>query len=107
MPRRHPKDELVDFLEERAFRPVLDAPPDRYHDGDRDRLRRAQKTVREQMTRLRGTATISEVIDGYRGDIRSDRGRETERTLHRLGLPAPADSEEGFRLKVRELGYDY
>ncbi len=103
------KKELVDFLERRAFRPVLDTRPDDYDsDSERRRLAEVQRATRSEIDRYRRQYTSArDVIDNYKDDLTSEPAKKIDRELDALGLPTLRDIEPDFRRKVEELGFDY
>ncbi len=103
------KKELVDFLERRAFRPVLDTRPDDYDsDSERRRLAEVQRATRSEIDRYRHQYTSAQdVIDNYKDDLTSEPAKKIDRELDALGLPTLRDIEPEFRKKVEELGFDY
>jgi len=103
------KQELVDFLERRAFRPILETRPDDYDsDADRRRLAEVQRATRSEIHRYRSEYTSArDVIDNYKDDLTSEPARKIDRELDQLGLPTLRDVEPEFRRKVEELGFEY
>ena len=103
------KQELVDFLESRAFRPVLDRDPDQYgSDSDRQKLADVQRATRSEIDRYRHEYTSSQdVIQNYKDDLTSEPAKKVDRELNDLGLPTLRDIEPEFRRKVEDLGFDY
>ncbi len=101
--------ELVDFLESRAFNPVLNKKPDDYgSDSDRRKLADVQRATRSEIERYRHEYTSAQdVIRNYKDDLTSEPAREIDRELDQLGLPTLRDIEPQFRKKVEELGFDY
>jgi len=99
------REQLLDFLEERLFRPVLDrSPADYTSEGDRERLERVQRIVRDELNRYRGLQTVDEIVREYRTDVELEPA-DVHRDLHRLGLRALPDLRDAFETKARELGY--
>ncbi len=102
------KRELVDFLERRAFRPVLSAKPDDYSDADRRKLAEVQRATRSEIERYRNEYTSAQdVIDNYKDDLTSEPAKKIDRELDQSGLPTLRDIEPEFRKKVEDLGFDY
>ncbi len=103
------KKELVDFLERRAFRPVLDKSEDAYaSEADRRKLREVKGATRRDLRRYREEySSARQVIDNYKGDLTSDSARAVARELNELDLPTLGDIEPQFRTKVEDLGLDY
>ncbi len=103
------KKELVDFLESRAFRPVLNKKADDYgSDSDRRKLADVQRATRSEIERYRKEySSAQQVIQMYKDDLTSEPAQEVDRELNDLGLPTLRDIEPEFRRKVEQLGFDY
>ena len=102
------RKQLLDFLNEKAFDPVLRADADRLDsDSERERLRSVQDATRREIDRFRGRDSVSGIVDEFKGDMSSDPADEVTHRLHSLDLPALQDLEDDFRRKVEELGFDY
>ncbi len=103
------KNDLVDFLERRAFSPVLKRKPDDYDsDSDRRKLAEVQRATRSELDRYRHEySSASDVIRNYKDDLTSEPAKKIDRELDALGLPTLRDIEPEFKRKVEELGFDY
>jgi hypothetical protein len=55
------KDELVRFLEERAFKPVLNAQPQGRAEAEQQKLERVQKATRAEIERFHKYRSAQEV----------------------------------------------
>jgi hypothetical protein len=108
MANRGSKDELMDFLMDRAFNPILNASAERYgSDSEREKLKEVQDATRREVERFRERDSISGIVDEFKGDLSSEPAEKVQRKLHALDLPALPDIEDDFRKKVEELGHDY
>lgn len=103
------KDELVTFLERRAFRPILDRKPDDYgSDADRRKLQEVQRATRSELDRYRHDySSASDVIRNFKDDLTSEPAQKIDRELDTLGLPTLREIEPDFKRRVEELGFDY
>lgn len=108
MAEKDAKERLVDLLDRRAFRPVLEASPDDYHsDAERRKLKDVQAATRRERDRFRREyGSANEVCEMFRYDLGSDEAREVERDLRDLDLPALRDVEDEFEGMCRRLGVD-
>ncbi len=109
MADRQAKEQLVDFLEQRAFRPVLNRKPDDYSsDSERRKLAEVQRATRSELDRYRHDySSASDVIRNFKDDLTSEPAQKIDRELDALGLPTLRDIEGEFRRKVEDLGFDY
>lgn len=102
------RDQLMDFLQKKAFDPVLNASPDRYDsDSDREKLEHVQDATRREVERFRERDSTSGIIGEFKGDLSSEPAEKVHRELHALDLPALPDIEDDFRKKVEDLGHEY
>lgn len=81
------KDKLVDWLERRAFNPVLRADPKDYPEKEHDKLKQVQDKTRIELERFRGYGSAKEVLVNFKRDLGSTPARKVHRDLEELGLP--------------------
>lgn len=101
MAARDPRQELLQFLDQYAFRPIFEASA---RGADRAALRDAQASTRRQRDRYRGYASAEEIRERIMEDIHAAAAAEVNRELARLSLPRFADLREDFEQRCRELG---
>jgi hypothetical protein len=97
------KDKLVHFLEHKAFRPVMDARPDRYPASKRDTLQDMQRRTQSEIDRFRGYGSAHEVVVNFKRDLSSEPAKKVHRALHDLGLPTVEDVRDDFEKLAEEL----
>lgn len=98
------KERLVDFLDERAFTPVIRADPGDFPEGKRDRLRDVQRATEQERERYRGYDSAEQVYEMYRDDLNSDAAREVNRKLDELGLPTLGQVQDEFERLAEQVG---
>lgn len=100
------KEKLVDFLDRKAFEPVLKASPDAYEsEGDRRKLEHVQRATRGERERYHEQYdSAEEVRDNFRDDLNSGPAKEVHRELRDLGLPTLNDVSDDFDRLCREVG---
>ena len=108
MPESDKKKQLVDFLDRKAFEPVLRADPSDYSSqSDKDKLKDVQQSTRSEQHRFREEySSAKEVYDNYRDDLNSEPAQKIDRELQELDLPTLASVRPEFedlcqRLDVR------
>lgn len=105
MARGNAKEKLVDFLDKKAFRPILEAAPDRYEVGERDMLAHVQKATRREQERYhKEYRSAEEVRQRFREDLDSEPARRVNRELEHLGLPTLPSIEPEFERLCGTLG---
>jgi hypothetical protein len=100
----HKKDELVRFLEERAFNPVLNAKPDGRSEADKKKLEHVQKSTRAEIERFHRYGSAAEVVTNFRRDLDSKPAKRVHAELRSLGLPTINDVREEFEQRAEKLG---
>lgn len=98
------KRKLVDYLDEKAFQPVLRAKPDDYPEGNRAKLADVQRATQSEAKRFQEYDSAEKVVDMYRDDLSSSRAKEIHRELRDLGLPTIEQVRDGFEKLAQELG---
>ena len=99
----HKKDELVRFLEERAFKPVLNARPEGRPEAEQKRLDHVQKATRAEIERFHHYGSAKEVVLNFRRDLDSTPARRVHAELHSLGLPTIHDVRDEFERRAEAL----
>ncbi len=96
------KQKLIQFLERKAWDPVLKASAGGYSDSERKTLDRVQRKTQSQRERYQTYGSAGEVRQQFEDDLHSDNARKTNADLKRLDLPIQADVvDEFFRLADR------
>ena len=100
----HKKDELVRFLEERAFKPVLNAKPKGRSEAEQKKLEHLQKATQAEIERFHKYRSAQEVVTNFRRDLDSAPAKRIHAELRSLGLPTINDIREEFERHAEELG---
>jgi hypothetical protein len=95
---------LLDFLEHKAFQPVLRADPKHVPANRRDTLREMQDKARTEIERFRHYGPAEEIVTNFRRDQHSAPARKVHQALAELGLPTVNDVRDDFEKLARELG---
>ena len=96
--------ELLRFLDERAFDPVLRARPEDYPESKRPELAEAQRATRSERERFHSYRGVDEIYRMFHDDLSSDAALQIHRKLRDLDLPTIADIRIEFERKARALG---
>jgi predicted amidohydrolase YtcJ len=100
----HKKKELVRFLEQRAFKPVLKAKPSGRSEADRKRLEHVQKATEAEIERFHNYGSAEEVVTNFRRDLDSVPAKRVHAELRSLGLPTIHDIRDEFEERAQKLG---
>jgi hypothetical protein len=98
------KDELVRFLEERAFKPVLNAKPKGRSEAEQKKLEHVQKATRAEIERFHNYSSAEEVVTNFRRDLGSEPAKRIHTELRSLGLPTVNDVRDEFERRAKALG---
>src|SRR5438270_9254265 len=99
----HKKDELVRFLEERAFKPVLNAKPKGRSKAEQKKLEHVQRATRAETERFHNYRSAHEVVANFKRDPDSTPAKGIHAELRSLGLPTINDIREEFERRAQEL----
>jgi hypothetical protein len=98
------REELVRFLERRAFEPVLRAKPAGRSAADQETLAHLQHATRAEINRFRHYRSAQEVLTNFRRDLSSAPAKRVHRDLRRLGLPTLDEVRDEFERRAEALG---
>lgn len=98
------KQKLIDFLEQRAWQPVLRASPDRFGESDQQRLERVKQKTRAQQERYRNYQSAGQVRQEFQDDLTSDPAKRVNSDLRKLRLPTQRDVANDFFSLADQLG---
>jgi hypothetical protein len=99
------REKLVQFLDQKAFDPILRARPDRYSGTDREKLEHVQDATERTKQRYHHDYTsAAEVCARFRDDLTSSSAQRVQRELGQLGLPTLHDIEDEFEALCRDAG---
>ncbi len=94
------KDELVNFLDQEVFDPILKASPNGYSDKQQQDLQYVQDRTQSEKERYHSYGSVDEVVRMYKDDLHSENAKPVNRRLHELGLPRLVDVKEEFEKKA-------
>ena len=98
------KEQLVRFLEERAFKPVLNAKPKGRSEAEQKKLEHVQKATRAEIERFHNYGSAQEVVTNFKRDLDSEPAKRIHAELRSLGLPTIHDVRDEFERRAGELG---
>ena len=102
MAEQNAREKLLDFLDKKAFEPVLNADPKDYPESQRSKLKDVQSTTRSTQKRYHESyQSAQEVVDNFRDDLSSDSAHKVQAQLRDLDLPT-LDSVEGAFKKLAD-----
>jgi hypothetical protein len=90
------KTELLRFLDQRVFNPILKASDEKYRDSDRKRLQDVKDRTRSEKDRFHHYHSAQEIIDNYKSDLHSSTAKRVNSELRRLKLPTLPSVKDDF-----------
>lgn len=97
---------LFNWLDERAFQPILNADPADYSGDKKAKLKDVQQATRSERERYQNYSSAQDLYDNYEDDLDSDEAEKINRELDDLGLPKLSDFEKDFSRQAEEVGVD-
>lgn len=94
------KEELVRFLDQRVFDPILKASLDKYNQKQQEDLRYVQDRTRSEKERYAKYGSADEVVRMYKDDLSSENAKPVNNKLKELGLPRLVDVRDEFEKKA-------
>lgn len=98
--------QLVDFVVERAFDPVMKAKPDGRSESERRKLKDVREATRAEIERFRDYDSAREVLVNFRRDLDSEPAEKIHAELKALDLPTINDIRDEFEEKAKKLGVE-
>lgn len=93
------REELLHFLDQHVFNPILHVSAGRYSESDRKKLKDVQERTRSEKDRFLGYTSAQEVIENYKSDLHSSTAKRVNSELEKLKLPTlPSVKDEFMRL---------
>jgi hypothetical protein len=98
------KKKLIDFLDQKAFRPVLRARPEDYPENKRDAVRDVQRRTETEIERFHSYGSAHDVVVNFRRDLTSEPAKKVHTELKSLGLPTIVDIRDEFEQLAQKVG---
>ena len=95
---------LFDYLDEHAFRPVLEAEAEHYPAAQREALALAQRETRREREQLLHAASAAVVYRAFHAQIASPEATARYARLRELDLPTLEDLRIDFEQMAADLG---
>ena len=93
------KQELLHFLDQRVYDPMLHASPNRYSEADQRKLKDVQDRTKSEKERFRTYSSAKEIVDNYKSDLHSSTAKRVNSELEKLKLPTlPSVKDDFLRL---------
>ena len=101
MSKHDARTQLIEFLERRAFNPVLHASG-----KDNGELADLKRRTETEIERFRNYGSAHDVVVNFRRDLTSEPAKKIHRRLAAQDLPTLPDLREDFEQLVQRLGVE-
>lgn len=99
------RHQLLDFINKKAFDPILKAKPNKFKEEDRGALEDIQrKTENEKKQFEEEYTTAEEIKKNYLSNVRSKAAAKVNDELEKLGLPTLPEHKDEFMELCSSLG---
>jgi histidyl-tRNA synthetase len=96
------KEKLLEFLDKKAFDPVLKASDNKYKtEAQKNKLKDVQESTQSEKERFARYKSAKEVKDNYLSDLNSSAAQKIDKELKELNLPRLPEFKDEF-LKMCE-----
>src|SRR5579863_6802391 len=95
------KQELLHFLDQRVYDPMLHASPNRYSEADQRKLKDVQDRTKSEKERFRTYSSAKEIVDNYKSDLHSSTAKRVNSELEKLKLPTLPSVKDDFLRPAR------
>jgi hypothetical protein len=99
------KQQLIHFLDQHVFNPILKASPKGESDAEKRKLKDVQDKTRSEQDRFHHYSSAREIIDNYKSDLHSKAAHKVNQELEALHLPTLPSVKDEF-LKLAGDGAD-
>jgi hypothetical protein len=99
------KQQLLHFLDQHVFNPILKASPKGDGAGDEQKLKDVQDRTRSERDRFHHYSSAREIVDNYKSDLHSKTAHRVNQELEALHLPTLPSVKDDF-LKLAGDGSD-
>jgi hypothetical protein len=90
------KQELLHFLDQHVFNPILKATDNGRSEADKPKLKDVQDRTRSERERFHHYSSAKEIIDNYKSDLHSKTAHRVNRELEALHLPTLPSVKDEF-----------
>jgi hypothetical protein len=97
------KQQLLQFLDQHVFNPILKASAKGKGDSDQSKLKDVQDKTRTERDRFHHYSSAREIVDNYKSDLHSKAAHRVNQELEALKLPTLPSVRDEF-LKLAEDG---
>ena len=97
------RNELIDFIDKKAFNVIVKTSPDNYESVDREAVEEVIKKTKEEQRKFHGYKSAEEVKKNFLSNLRSKPAKKLDKEIERLGLPTLPRLKEEFEKLAKKL----
>ena len=98
------KKKLLNFLDKKAFDPILNKTEGSYHtEAKKEKFRDVKRSTEKEKERFHNYNTPEDIKENFRRDLNSDPAKKVHRDLRDLDLPTLPELKDEFYDLCEEL----
>lgn len=98
------KNELLEFIDKKAFDAILNAKADRFDDQERKKLEDVKKKTESEKKKFHECGSADEIKSNYLSNVHSEAAEKVNHNLKSLGLPTMPSLKDEFMDLCNKLG---
>ncbi len=85
--KKDPKEELVRFIDKKAFDVIIETPSDKFKGDDREKFEDIKRKTQNEKEKFHHYKSADEVKKNFLQNVRSEPAHKLDKELKKLGLP--------------------
>lgn len=99
------REQLLDFIDKKAFDPIINAKADNYSGKDKEKFEHVKEKTKNEKAKFHNDyKSAGEVKDNYLDNIRSEVAKKLNGDIRHLGLPTMPEFKDDFMKLCDKLG---
>ena len=98
------KKQLLDFIDKKAFDPILKTKPEKFKDKDREAIEEVRRKTENEKKNFAEYGSADEIKKNYLSNVRSKAAAKVNDQLQKLGLPTMPEHKDEFMELCNKLG---
>jgi len=98
------KKQLLDFINKKAFDPILNAKADKFKGKDREDFEDVRRKTESEKKNFEEYGSADEIKKNYLSNVRSKAAAKVNDQLEKLGLPTMPGHKDEFMELCNKLG---
>jgi hypothetical protein len=98
------KKQLLDFINKKAFDPILKTKPEKFKDKEREEFEEVRRKTENEKKNFEEYGSADEIKKNYLSNVRSKAAAKVNDQLQKLGLPTMPEHKDEFMELCNKLG---